>query len=158
RRRERSARAIGEMLAVALVAFVVTIGLRRYWTPHIRLSLPLLDWDTMGLAAERVRSSWGEWWLAPLLMGLTPVAMVGACLQRGRALAARGVYLLAVTLVTPFLNPVTFVSPDIERLLLYALPGVIPLALVVIERAGSVETSAPPRAPAPFRRSGPIWA
>ena len=157
-RREGRTRAIGQTLAVALVALVVTIGLRRYWTPQIRLPLPIFDWQTVLLAAGRVSSSWGEWWTAPLLMGLAPLAIVGACLQRGRALAARGAYLLAATIVTPFLNPVTFVSPDIERLLLYALPGVIPLALGVLGRSAVPTSSAPPRAAAPARRYGTIWA
>src|SRR5262245_61277965 len=89
-RRDGRAAAIGQTLAVALVALAVTIGLRRFWTPHIRLPLPLLDWDTLVLAAARVRSSWGDWWTAPFLMGLTPLAVAGACLQRGRAPAARG--------------------------------------------------------------------
>jgi hypothetical protein len=54
--------------------------------------------------------------------------------------------------LTPFLNPVTFVAPDIERLLLYALPGVIPLALVVVERTRLLGVRAPSPAPAQVRR------
>jgi hypothetical protein len=53
---------------------------------------------------------------------------------------------------------VTFVSPDIERLLLYALPGVIPLALGVLGRGAVPISSASPRAAAPARRYGVIWA
>src|SRR5262245_53671613 len=98
-RREGRAHATGQLLAVAFVAAVVTIGLRRYWTPQIRLPLPIFDWQTVLLAAGRVSSSWGEWWTALLLMGLAPLAIVGACLRRGRALAARGAYLLAATIV-----------------------------------------------------------
>jgi len=157
RKREGGTRALLEMLAVALPALAMTIGLRRYWTPHIRPPLPFLELDTFALASARVSSSWREWCTAPLLMGLTPLAIVGACCQKGRALAARGAYLLVATMVTPFLNPVTFVSPDIDRLLLYALPGVIPLALVVLQRAGSLATGEPSRATAPTRRSVAVW-
>lgn len=157
RRRDGGAKALAETFIVALPALAVTIGLRRYWTPHITPPLPFLDLDTLGLAAERVSASWREWYTAPLLMGLTPLAMVGACLQRGRALAARAAYLLIAMIVAPFLNPVTFVSPDIDRLLLYALPGVIPLALVVLERTGLLAAGEPSAAPAPARHSTVVW-
>lgn len=158
RRREGGAKALMETLAVALPALAVTIGLRRYWTPHIEPSLPFPALDTLALAAERVNASWRDWYAAPLLLGLTPLAIVGGCLRKGRALAARGGYLLVATIATPFLNPVTFVSPDIERLLLYALPGVIPLALVVLQRARSLTRGEPAHATPPARRATVVWA
>jgi hypothetical protein len=46
-------------------------------------------------------------------------------------------YVVALALVPPFLNPVTFFSSDVPRLLIYALPVAIPLALCAVWPPGS---------------------
>lgn len=146
RERVGSGRALRDALLVALPALVATVALRRLWTPHIHPPLPALSWGTLSVAAARFADSWPEWRGAALLAGLTPVALVGAFRASGRRLVPRGAYLLLATLASPFVNPVTFLSVDIDRLLLYALPAVIPLALAALDGLLPRGERAPPAA------------
>lgn len=125
--------ALRDAMLVTLPALLATVALRRSWTPHIHPPLPALAWQTLSVAAARLGESWPDWRGAALLMGLTPLALVGAFRSKGRRLAPRGSYLFLATLASPFVNPVTFLSVDIDRLLLYALPAVIPLALAALD-------------------------
>ncbi|MFI5183055.1 MAG: hypothetical protein ACHQNV_01555 [Vicinamibacteria bacterium] len=149
RQRVGSLRALQDAALVALPAVVAALALRRLWTPHIHPPLPALSWQTLAVAAARFRESWPEWRGAALLMGLTPLALVGAFREQGRRLAVRGAYLFAATLASPFVNPVTFLSVDIDRLLLYALPAVIPLGFAavggIVARDGSSRPWGPHR-------------
>jgi hypothetical protein len=135
-RRERlgDRKALRDAVLVALPAILVCVALRGYWTPHIHPPLPALEPATLALAAERFRESFPAWRGAALLMGLTPLAVLGAFRAAGRRLVPRGSYLFLATLASPFVNPVTFLSLDVDRLLLYAIPAVLPLALVVFDR------------------------
>jgi hypothetical protein len=129
---------------------MLTVVLRHAWTPNIRPPLPSISLDTLALARERLLQSWPEWRADLLLMGLTPLAILGAVRRRGRPLAVRGAYIALMTLVPPFLNPVTFFSEDIPRLLLYAMPAVLPLSLVALDGVlprGSDGTMGVPRWP-----------
>lgn len=134
RRREGDARALVSATVVALPTLAVTLLLRGFWTPHLHPPLPALGTATLSLALDRVRESWPEWWQAALLMGLTPLALLGALRGRARYLAPRCAYLFLVTIASPFLNPVAFFAEDIHRLLLYALPAVLPLSLLALDR------------------------
>jgi hypothetical protein len=133
RRRDGDRRAARATFAVVVPAALVTIALRMAWAPGIHPPLPSLSLDTAALAWERMVQSWPDWRADALLMGLTPLAVLGSLRGRGRPLAARGAYLVFAVMVPPFLNPVTFFSDDIPRLLLYALPGVLPLALAALD-------------------------
>jgi hypothetical protein len=148
-RRERvgDGKALRDAVLVALPAIVVSVALRRYWTPHIHPPLPALATETLALAAERFRASWPEWRGAALLMGLTPLAVLGGFRRSGRRLASRGAYLFFATLASPFVNPVTFLSLDVDRLLLYAIPAVLPMALAAFDRVYPHVTA--PRMPSP---------
>jgi len=134
-RRERKGpvRGLRDMVLVAIPALVAFAALRWSWTPHIHPPLPSFSRGTFDVAIARFAESWPGWRGAALLMGLTPLAALGALRQRGRRLAARGAYLFAATLASPFVNPVTFLSVDIDRLLLYALPAVLPLAFAALD-------------------------
>jgi hypothetical protein len=144
-------RALAHSILVALPAVSVTLALRLYWTPHIESPIPALAPETLTLALDRFRESWPLWRGTALLAGLAPLAVLGAFREGGRALAPAGAYLFLVTLLSPFLNPVTFLSTDIDRLLIYALPAVVPLALVGLgglllpRTAASAPPWAPPR-------------
>lgn len=127
------ARALRQALLVAVPVLAGTLLLRLWWTPHIPSPLPGLN--TLDLALERLRETWREWWLAALLLGLTPAAIGGALRSRARPLRAPAAYLFLAALVSPLLNPVAFFAADVRRLLLYALPAVMPLALVALDRA-----------------------
>jgi hypothetical protein len=133
RERDGDRKALLRTAMVVAPALLLTVVLRHSWTPHIRPPLPSLSLETLTVAKARLVQSWPEWRADSLLMGLSPLAIVGALRGRGRRLATRGAYLALVTLVPPFLNPVTFLSDDIPRLLLYALPAALPLSLVALD-------------------------
>jgi hypothetical protein len=151
-RRDRSGdrRALRDAVVVALPAVLVTIALRRYWTPHIHPPLPDLSPGTLAVALGRFGQTWRDWRGAALLTGLTPLAVLGGLRGPGRRLVLRGAYLFVATIASPLVNPVMFLSTDIHRLLLYALPGVIPLALVALDAVAPHVT-----APAPSREARP---
>lgn len=153
RDRQDDRRALLRTAMVVVPALLLTAALRHVWTPHIRPPLPAASLDTLVMAEGRLVQSWPEWRGASLLMGLTPLAIVGAFRKRGRRLATRGAYLGLVTLVPPFLNPVTFLSDDIPRLLLYALPAALPLALVALDGVLTRDPGGEPGLP-----DWPSWA
>ncbi len=134
-RRQRACmtQALRDTVLVAMPALAIFVALRWSWTPHIHPPLPSLTMGTLDVAIARFGESWPGWRGAALLMGLTPLAVLGAVREKGRRLAARGAYLFLATLASPFVNPVTFLSVDIDRLLLYALPAVIPLAFAALD-------------------------
>jgi hypothetical protein len=141
--------ALRDTALVAIPALATFAALRWSWTPHIHPPLPALSRGTVEVAIARFAESWPEWRGAALLMGMMPLAVLGAMRARGRRLAGRGAYLFAATLVSPFVNPVTFLSVDIDRLLLYALPAVIPLSFAALDgllpRGEEMETASFPR-------------
>jgi hypothetical protein len=141
---EGDRRAAFAAVAVLLPATLLTIALRALWVPGIHPPLPSLSLETLALAKARLVRSWPDWRTDALLMGLTPLAALGAIRRTGRPLVARGVYLVVAAMVPPFLNPVTFFSDDIPRLLLYAMPAVLPLALACLEGALPRREKAPP--------------
>ncbi|MFI5183691.1 MAG: hypothetical protein ACHQNV_04775 [Vicinamibacteria bacterium] len=128
-----STRPLRDTVLVAIPAVTLFVALRWWWTPHIHPPLPGFSRETLEVAIARFAQSWPGWRGTALLMGLTPLAALGAIRKRGRRLAARGAYLFAATLASPFVNPVAFLSVDIDRLLLYALPAVIPLAFAALD-------------------------
>lgn len=146
------AAALRQALLVALPALAAMLLLRLWWTPQIAPPAPALSGDTLRQAFERARDTWPRWWPATLLLGLTPVAVLGALRSRARPLVLPAAYLFLATLVSPFLNPVAFFAADIRRLLLYALPAVLALALVALDRVWPHLEPAP--APTPLR---PAW-
>lgn len=151
RRSDGRAQAVRETLWVAAPAIAVTLLLRLWWTPQLAGAWPE---PILGLATAlgRLRDTWHEWWRSALLYGLTPLAGLGALRPSARRLVPGGGYLFLATLVSPLLNPVAFFAADVRRLLLYALPAVLPLALLALDRSWL-----PPRtAPAP-EHAHPAW-
>lgn len=142
RAREGGAAALRTAAITAAPALLATLALRLWWTPHIHPPLP--GPSALGHAFERLRESWREWWAAALLMGLTPLAVLGGLRSRARPHVAASAYLFLAALLSPLLNPVTFHVADIRRHLLYALPAVVPLALLALDRVFPHMT-APPR-------------
>lgn len=153
RSRVGDARAALETLVAAAPAVATTVLLRLWWTPHISPPLPDPAWASVVLVFERLRETWREWWATSLLVGLTPLGVLGALRARARPLVLPAAYLFVAALVAPFLNPVAFFSADVPRLLLYALPAVLPLALVALDR---VWPNAGP--PAAQSRLGTTWS
>lgn len=149
RRREGARRALLETLIVGGAALAALGALRLYWTPHIHGPLPRGSGAMAGLVLARVQEFGGELMRDLLLGGLLPVALVGA-LRRPAVddLLARA-WIVLVTVVPPLLNPVGYFPGDPPRLLLYALPALVPLAVQ------AVDPVAPARAPVARRAVSP---
>jgi hypothetical protein len=146
-RRERVGRlpALLQTVLAAAPALAAASLLRLFWTPYLSLAPVSPDLRaTVALALGRLSDTWRDWWSATLLLGLTPLAAAGALRERARPLRLGATYLLVATLVSPFLNPVAFFAADVRRLLIYALPAVLALALVALDRGTPDAVRAPP--------------
>ena len=129
--------------AVVLTAVAVgtAFALRRVWTPHLEPPLPAIAPGTLILALHRFHDSLLEWWPATLLAGVTPLAVLGAFRAAAAPIRPVALYVAALALVPPFLNPVTFFSSDVPRLLLYTVPVAIPLAITALRPPGPPRVS-----------------
>jgi hypothetical protein len=131
RRGPRSA--LAATLAVAAGPLAVTLILREWWwRPPVA---PTVTGDAGWLEATAIAlASWRQWAGPMLLLGLTPLAVVGALRYRARPFAARYGGLAAILLVVPLFAASyvsgSFFAADVTRLLLYALPLLIALALM----------------------------
>jgi hypothetical protein len=114
------------------VALGVALALRWWWTPHLPSPLPAASPATFLLALHRFHDSFPEWWRSALLAGVAPLAVLGALRAAAAPVRSVAVYVVALALIPPFLNPVTFFPSDVPRLLIYTLPVVIPLAVCAL--------------------------
>ena len=139
--REGDRRAALIAAAAALPAAAATVLLRS-WAPHAETSATLPEADVFWLAAYRILAGWADWWASALLAGVLPLAALGALRPASRPLLRRYGYLVLLTLVVPFAasvytddkRTVPFFAQDVPRLLLFALPVLLPLALTAIDR------------------------
>jgi hypothetical protein len=135
-------RALRAALLAALPALAVLLSLRFHWTPYLRTPHPPWNLELLRAAAATFREQWYDTGRALLLSGLTPLALLGALCGEARPYLKRYGYLalscLALSLLAwinvPSPVPVVLFGANTERLLLYALPLLIPLALVALER------------------------
>lgn len=122
--------------ARAAVLFAVSLAtaaaLRFWWTPHLPSPLPSASPGTFLLALHRFHDSFPDWWRAALLAGVAPLAVVGSLRAAAAPVRSAALYVIAVAVIPPFLNPVTFFSSDVPRLLIYTLPVGIPLAICAL--------------------------
>jgi hypothetical protein len=157
KRHQGPSAALKAFAAVAVPTLVVVLTLRFWWTPYVWAPHVPLDLDVVRQVGAAFRHGWTAYPGAILLWGTTPLAVLGALRPSARPFLKRYGYLAAVTLLAPFvafLNapravPAPYVVP---RHMIYALPFVLPLALLAIDRfwrnAGS-----PPPPPA----GRPLW-
>jgi hypothetical protein len=130
-------RAMLDVVVVATPAVLVTLILRSYWAPQIAGPTLNLGPSTLAVVAARLAESWRETLIGTLLGGLTPIALIGALTPSARPFLRRYAYFLAVTLALPLVawiniggpRPMAFFGPNTLRLLLFALPGLLSLAL-----------------------------
>jgi hypothetical protein len=128
--------ALRKTLLVGAAAAAATL-LVRTWTPLPAIAVGRPAVDAVVAAWWR---DWPETWRGALMFGLLPLALAGACLPRARPYLRRFGYGLVVTLLVPFAafvnvgDPrVIFFGKNTERLLLYAIPLLLPLALHAID-------------------------
>jgi hypothetical protein len=140
----------GLALAPAAAHFAL---LRFFWTPGLT-SAPLPSAHLLRLMSAEVLAAWPDWTRMLLLQGIVPLALLGILRSSGRAYLRRYGVWLALALVQPFagglgrlqtLAPGTagdardasaalFFVDDVGRLLIYALPLLLPLCLVALDR------------------------
>lgn len=149
RERHRGARpALLTTLAVAAGPLAATVILRGWWW---RAPAPVAgDTDLLG-AAVMAAGAWRQWLGPFLLLGLTPLAVAGALRARARPFLVRYGWLALVLMALPLFAASyvsgSFFAADVTRLLLYALPLLVPMALMAVF---SVSTDG---APASARRA-----
>jgi hypothetical protein len=139
--------ALAATLAVAAGPLAVTLILREWWwrTP----SAATVTGDAGWLEATAIAlASWRQWAGPMLILGLTPLAVVGALRYRAHPFAARYGGLAAILLFVPLFAASyvsgSFFAADVTRLLLYALPLLIALALMAFFPLASAPEPPPP--------------
>jgi hypothetical protein len=142
-------RALALTAAAAAAAITVTVLLRAWWTPQLEAPVPGLRPETLraggaNLGAFLQRQPWGLSFLAAVAV----TAALAARRREGRALLARYGYAGLAALAAPFFNPVVFSVGDVRRLIVHALPVLVPVALAALPRAWG-----PPSAAAPAARA-----
>ncbi len=138
------------LAAVALPTLFVVLTLRFWWTPYVQAPHVPLDLDVFRHVGAAFRHGWTAHPGAILVWGATPLALLGALRPAARPFLKRYGYLAAVTLLAPFvafLNapravPMPYVVP---RHMIYALPFVLPLALLAIDRLWRTVGTPPPQ-------------
>jgi hypothetical protein len=160
RRQLGDARALLRAAAIGAPAIVAALALRLAWVPH--LSTPRPDasvQDVVLIGFWRIVDAWPQWLPAALVGGVLPLALPGAFTRSGRPFVSRYGFALLLFLALPFAaglysggsSQVVFFHADVPRLLLYALPLLLPLALGAAD-AVARHWSAPP-SPAASGRS-----
>jgi hypothetical protein len=132
---------LGRAALVLLPGVVVSWLLRGYWAPYLETeaSSPGLDAVPQALAAIAV--TWRGWWWPLLQGGVLPLGVIGMLHRGSRPYLARYGYLVVAMTSLPFAAGVYtgqseiahFFTGDVRRLMIYALPTWIPLALMALE-------------------------
>ena len=149
---------------MALVGAAATLLLRWWWAPQAATGgVPGLNLEAVSAAAYDIAGAWGHWWQPLLLWGVTPLALIGAFRASARPYLKRYGYLAVLTGLLPFAagvyagepGLVDFFSGDVPRLLVYALPFWIPLALLAL---APLVPHPVPQAPRPLARGVEVVA
>jgi hypothetical protein len=156
-------RGIGAALAVGLPALVASQSLRFWWAPQIQVPRAPLNLHSLQVALDALRANWAATWPALLLAGLTPLALAGAFVPRGRAFARRYGYLALATSALALVAWINIPAPmaiplygaNTMRLMVYALPLLLPLALFALDAL--VRHWQEPSAPSPLP-AATVWA
>jgi hypothetical protein len=152
-------RALAHALAVAAPALLAVAALRLFWAPHLQVASPPLDLELVRAGLARFRTAWPRTWPGALLGGVLPLAVLGAVRGASRPFLRRYGYLAAALVILPFVawinipsrEPVPLFGANAVRLLIHALPLLLPLALLAVDRAWP--TRGEPAAPWP----APAW-
>lgn len=139
--RDGPRRALSGTALAVLPALLASLLLRAVWVPGSGPDgLPGLE--TLAQAVGTVAGAFRSWWEPLLLGGLTPLALLGALLPNARSYLARYGYFIVLAFALPLAaavytgegDPAQFFVRDVPRLILYALPVTLPLALLALDR------------------------
>jgi hypothetical protein len=123
--------------ALVLLAAVATLLLLRVvWTPQIHTPVPDLGSERFRLIGYSLRFETARWLAVTALGGLTVAAIGGALRPQSRAYLRRYGWVLPAVLLQPLLAQwaIQQVVGEINRYLLYAVPVLVGLALVGLDR------------------------
>jgi len=142
RSRKGARAALVETALASLPALVATLVLRFAWVPGSTAEASAPGVATVWQGVRTVASAWRGWCLPMLLGGATPLALACALLPAARPYLARYGYFVLLGLALPLAAgvytgegaPDQFFHRDVPRLLLYALPVVLPLCLIALGR------------------------
>jgi hypothetical protein len=155
-RKERRSGAARDAILVLALAVATLLLLRLVWTPHLRTPVPDLGTERFRLIGRSLLLEPGRWLAVTAIGGLTPLAIAGALRASARPFLRRYAWVLAATLVQPLLAhyAIQQVVGEMNRYLLYAVPVLVALALLALDRiVPNLETPRPDReARAPFAR------
>lgn len=152
-----TSRALASTALAGLPAILATLILRLGWMPGAGGDPGLPGLGTLGQALHTIVNAFQHWWPPMLLGGLTPLAALGALLPAARPYLVRYGYFVVLGFALPLGaavytgegEPVQFFHRDVPRLILYALPVTLPLALLALERLwprlGLTAANRPPR-------------
>jgi hypothetical protein len=137
------------VLAVAAAALLL---LRVVWTPHLRTPLPDLGPERFRLIWNSLRVEPVRWLTVAAMGGLTPAAIMGALRPAARPYLRRYGWVLGAALVQPLLAhyAIQQVVGELNRYLLYAVPVLVGLALLGLDRFV-------PTLEGPSSRPAPAW-
>jgi hypothetical protein len=85
------------------------------------------------------------------LAAVVDASAAAARRREGRALLARYGYVVLAALAAPFFNPVVFSIGDVRRLIVHALPVLVPVALAALPRAWGSTPNVTPASASPAR-------
>lgn len=170
-------RALADAALVATPALLLTALLRVAWTPQVPAVWGLPGQRVLPVLWERL----GPGLLDPelLLLGLTPLALIGAFTARGRELRTTWAPMALVYFLLPFAawlydprpGRLPFFGETLHRLWIYAVPLMIPLALALWPRTTAAASTTGETVPAGRARASvagwvgaaliaslPLWA
>jgi hypothetical protein len=157
RLREAGPRAALRDGGIVLAPALTVLSLLRFaWAPHLAASAPGFDPGSLAAALLAILDARSEWAPALLLSGVLPLAVLGAVRRAARPYLADYGLPLVLLLALPFgagawtgeAGFAGFFSGDVPRLLVYALPLLLPLALLALARIVPGITTSPAAAPA----------
>lgn len=150
-RRQRRPRAWRDGAVVFASAVVAAALLHVAWTPGMHTPLPDLGPERWHLIGASMAAEPGRWLGVLALGGLGPAAIAGALRLRARPYLGRYAWIVAGTFAQPLLAQYAIhqVVGEMNRYLLYAVPALVPLALIALDRVVPVFDAPPPATAAP---------
>jgi hypothetical protein len=131
--RAHAARDAALVLAAAVGSLLL---LRLVWTPHLHTPVPDLGSERFRLIAYSLRFDSWRWLAVSALGGLTLAAILGALRPAARPYLRRYAWVLAAVLVQPLLAhyAIQHVVGEMNRYLIYAVPVLVGLGLIALDR------------------------
>jgi hypothetical protein len=142
RGRDGNARAASAALLCALPAALVILAVRYVWTPYMAVPRAPMDVEMARAAWRELAQTWRPTGEALLLGGILPLALLGALRRQARPYLLRYGYVAAAMIAAsltawvnvPSARAVPLFAANTLRILIYALPFLIPLVLMALDR------------------------